>query len=67
MTTAGPRRKVFHEEFDTMITELAYDMTLELRAAPGLKIAGVYGIFTRGPARGTVKLVTSGSHETAQS
>ena len=37
-------QKVFEEEFDTMVTELAYDMQLELRPARGLKIAGVYGI-----------------------
>lgn len=37
-------QKVFEEEFDTMVTELAYDMKLELRPAKGLKIAGVYGI-----------------------
>ncbi len=36
--------KVMTEEFDTMVTELAYDLELEVRAAPGLKIAGVYGI-----------------------
>ncbi len=37
-------QKVFEEEFDTMVTELAYDMQLEVRPAKGLKIAGVYGI-----------------------
>jgi Ca-activated chloride channel family protein len=36
--------KVFEEEFDTMVTELAYDLALEVRPAKGLKIAGVYGI-----------------------
>ena len=36
--------KVFTEEFDTMVTELAYDLALEVRPAKGLKIAGVYGI-----------------------
>ena len=36
--------KVFEEEFDTMVTELAYDLQLEVRPAKGLKIAGVYGI-----------------------
>jgi Ca-activated chloride channel family protein len=37
-------RKVFGEELDTIVTELAYDMVLEVRAAPGLKVAGLYGI-----------------------
>jgi Ca-activated chloride channel family protein len=37
-------RKTFEEEFDTMITELAYDLQLEVKPAPGTKIAGVYGI-----------------------
>ena len=41
---AARMEKVFHEDFDTMVTELAYAMRLEFRAAPGLKIAGVYGI-----------------------
>ena len=41
---AGRMQKVFEEEFDTMVTELAYDMQLEVRPAKGLKIAGVYGI-----------------------
>ncbi len=36
--------KVFTEDFDTMVTELAYDLKLEVRPARGLKIAGVYGI-----------------------
>lgn len=36
--------KVFREEFDTMVTELAYDLKLEVSPAPGLKIAGIYGI-----------------------
>lgn len=35
---------VFHEEFETMVTELAYDMDLRVKPAPGLRIAGVYGI-----------------------
>ncbi len=37
-------RETFATELDTMISELAYDMELEVRPAPGLKIAGVYGI-----------------------
>lgn len=41
---AGRMQKVFEEEFDTMVTELAHDMKLELRPAKGLKIVGVYGI-----------------------
>lgn len=36
--------KVFREEFDTMVTELAYDLKLEVSPAAGLKIAGIYGI-----------------------
>jgi Ca-activated chloride channel family protein len=41
---AGRMQKVFEEDFDTMVTELAHDMKLELRPARGLKIVGVYGI-----------------------
>jgi Ca-activated chloride channel family protein len=41
---ANRMQKVFEEEFDTMVTELAHDMKLELRPAKGLKIVGVYGI-----------------------
>ena len=41
---AQKMQKVFEDEFDTMVTELAHDMQLELRPAKGLKIAGVYGI-----------------------
>lgn len=37
-------RKVFAAEFDTMVTQLATDMELVVTPAPGLKIAGVYGI-----------------------
>lgn len=36
--------RTFRDELDTMVTELAYDMDLVLRPAPGLTIAGVYGI-----------------------
>lgn len=36
--------KTFGEELDTIVTELAYDMALEVRPAAGLKIAGMYGI-----------------------
>lgn len=41
---AAKMQKVFEDEFDTMVTELAHDMQLELRPAKGFKIAGVYGI-----------------------
>lgn len=34
----------FADEFDTMVTELAYDLNLEITPAPGMKIAGVYGV-----------------------
>jgi Ca-activated chloride channel family protein len=37
-------KKVFKEDFDTMVTELAYDLHLTVTPAKGLKIAGVYGI-----------------------
>jgi len=37
-------QKKFEDEFDTMVTELAYDMKLEVKPGSGLKIAGVYGI-----------------------
>ncbi len=34
----------FEDEFDTMVTELAYDMSLTVTPSKGMKIAGVYGI-----------------------
>lgn len=34
----------FASELDTMVTELAYDLNLEIAPAPGMKIAGVYGV-----------------------
>jgi Ca-activated chloride channel family protein len=37
-------RRVFEEELDTMVTELAYDLDLVIHPGAGLKIAGVYGI-----------------------
>ncbi len=37
-------QEVFREDFDTMITELAYDLEFEVKPSPGMKIAGVYGI-----------------------
>jgi len=36
--------QVFEDELDTMVTELAYDLRLLFTPAPGLEIAGVYGI-----------------------
>lgn len=36
--------QVFREDLDTMVTELAYDLTLVFEPASGLEIAGVYGI-----------------------
>ncbi|MEZ4450243.1 MAG: VWA domain-containing protein [Nannocystaceae bacterium] len=41
---AGKMKKVFEEDFDTMVTELAYDLRLEIKPEKGLKLAGVYGI-----------------------
>ncbi|MCA9687990.1 MAG: VWA domain-containing protein [Myxococcales bacterium] len=41
---ANEMTKKFEESFDTMVTELAYDLKLTVRPAPGVKIAGVYGI-----------------------
>lgn len=40
----GDMLAVFEDEFDTMVTELAYDMKLRVQPAKGMKIAGVYGI-----------------------
>jgi Ca-activated chloride channel family protein len=37
-------RRVFTEELDTMVTELAHELVLEVRPARGLRLAGVYGI-----------------------
>lgn len=34
----------FEEELDTMVTELAHDVRLEIRPALGLRIAGIFGI-----------------------
>ncbi len=34
----------FRDEFDTMVTELAYDLQLKVTPRLGMKIAGVYGI-----------------------
>lgn len=35
---------VFSEEFDTMVTELAWDLVFEVHPAPGVKISGLYGL-----------------------
>ena len=40
----GDMQDTFEEEFDTMVTELAFDMHLTVAPQPGMKIAGVYGI-----------------------
>ncbi len=37
-------QETFEEDFDTFVTELAYDLELTVRPEPGLKIAGLYGI-----------------------
>lgn len=37
-------KRVFADEFDTMVTELAHGLALEIRPAPGLRIAGLYGV-----------------------
>lgn len=34
----------FAEDFDTMVTELAYDLQVDVAPADGLRIAGVYGV-----------------------
>lgn len=41
---ASAMQEKFTNEFETMVTELAYDMTLTLTPAKGFKIAGVFGI-----------------------
>ena len=37
-------KRVFTDEFDTLVTELAYDLHLVIRPEKGLRISGVYGI-----------------------
>lgn len=37
-------RKLFDEEFDTIVTELAYDFELTITPARGLELTGIYGI-----------------------
>jgi len=34
----------FREDFDTMVTELAYDLHVDVDPADGLRLAGVYGV-----------------------
>jgi Ca-activated chloride channel family protein len=41
---AAKMRNVFEDEFDTLVTELAYDLELRVAPARGMKIAGIYGI-----------------------
>ena len=40
----GTMVETFEKDFDTMVTELAYDMNLTIAPAKGWKIEGVYGI-----------------------
>lgn len=35
---------VFAAKLDTMVSELAYDLTLSVKARPGYRISGVYGV-----------------------
>ncbi|NGM52387.1 VWA domain-containing protein [Caulobacter sp. 602-2] len=35
---------VFSAKLDTMVSELAYDLTLTVKARPGYRISGVYGV-----------------------
>ncbi len=37
-------QKRFIKDFDTMVTELAYDMRLEVKPSPGYKLVGLYGL-----------------------
>lgn len=41
---AGKMEQVFAEEFDTMVTELAYDLELTVYPTKGWQIAGLYGL-----------------------
>ena len=41
---ADEMEKTFDDEFDTLVTELAYDLDVTIRPAAGLRLAGVYGI-----------------------
>jgi len=37
-------KRTFASDFDTMVTELAHEFTVRLSPAPGLRIAGVFGV-----------------------
>ncbi|NUN14074.1 MAG: VWA domain-containing protein [Myxococcales bacterium] len=52
----------FSEEFDTMVTELAWDLVFEVHPAPGMKISGLYGLpgdLVEWTPNGGLKLVVS--------
>jgi Ca-activated chloride channel family protein len=36
--------KRFQRDFDTLVTELAYDLTLVVRPSPGYRLVGIYGV-----------------------
>lgn len=40
----GAMRERFHDDFDTMVTELAYDLRVEVQPADGVRISGLYGV-----------------------
>jgi Ca-activated chloride channel homolog len=42
--STGEMRERFASDFDTWVTELGYDLDVEVRPAHGLRIAGVYGL-----------------------
>ncbi len=42
--SAEAMEKTFKEELDTLVTELAYDLEVEIRPEAGLRVAGVYGL-----------------------
>lgn len=37
-------KETFVEDFDTMVTELAYDLRLRIEPAPGVRVVDVYGL-----------------------
>jgi Ca-activated chloride channel family protein len=37
-------KKTFAEDFDTLVTELAHEFSVRLEPAPGLRLAGVFGV-----------------------
>jgi Ca-activated chloride channel family protein len=41
---APSMRERFRDDFDTMVTELAYDLEVSVRPADGLRIAGIHGV-----------------------